>query len=243
MSETYDKIFRQVVIRANQLTVSDASTLATNYSTAAIGQTEMSDRAVEFPAAAINDAILQAGDRLVNVIGANKHSPYRSWFTDTTNDIANGNVIPLVSSSNKSRVGVIGAVKDSTGGQKLVAKEYNQVIALKVSSPAITLKQSPFWYYTDNVRIWHTRSNVTCDIVAWDKVDQITLMNTSPTRGACPFPQDLHEALITGALSTLFRGTFNNEQAIQWKNYFDQTLERIAGFSSEARLELRKVTD
>lgn len=223
MAETYEKIFRQVVLRANQLAADDTSALAASYVTSAIGDTQMADRAIEFPAMAINDAILNAGDRLVGAIGMDPYSPYRRFFAGVTANLATGSELPLLDSGNKTVVGVIGDVRDATSFKKLVSRNYQAVIG--VSNLAL-LKQSVHWYYTDNVRIWHTRDNVICDVVVWDKADQLTLLTTNP-RGNCPFPQELHEALVCGALSYIFRSTFNIEQVMIWRRYFEAVIARL----------------
>lgn len=241
MAETWDRVFRQVILRGNLLQADDASTLATNYTTALIGQTEMSDRAIMFPKVAVDDAILNAGDRMVGLIGLDKNSPYRSFFAGVTSNVASGAAIPLISSTSKTRVGVIGDVLDASTSKKCVAKEYQEVIGVG----SMTLKQSPHFYYTDNVRIWHTRTNVVIDIVVWDKADQLTLMaqTAGGVRGACPFPQELHEGLVCGALSYLFRGEFNVEQAKQWRATFNEVLAQLGTHLSSDEVEKRKLTE
>lgn len=241
MSESYDKIIRQVALRGNLIEPSSASAMETNYTTALFGSTQLGNRAIEYPITAIYDAILSAGDRLIGLIGLDKNSPYRPHFNSVTSSVATGAVIPLVDSTSKSRVGVIGDVRDASTSKKLVAKDYQEVIGYS----NLTLKQTPHWYFTDNVRIWHTRSNVTLDIVVWDKVDQLTLMaqTSGGAKGNCPFPQDLHEALVCGALSYIFRGDFNSEQVGIWRQYFNDKLQELGAHLSSDEVEKRKLTE
>lgn len=236
---TYDKIFRQVVLRANQLAADDSSSLSLSYVTAAIGQTQMDDRAIEFPKEAVDDAILNAGDRMVSLIGLDKYSPYRTFFHDVTSNIATGSAIPIVGAAGDPRIGVIGDVRDSSTNQKLLSRSYEDVIGYA----SLNVKSTPFWYYTDNVRIWHTRSNVVADIVTWNKDDQLTLMAATPTRGTCPFPEDLHEALVCGALSYLFRSSFNDGQVAIWRRYFDGVLARLEGRDMLSEAVERKIVE
>lgn len=239
--ESYDKIIRQVMLRGNLLSSDSASTMDTSYTTALIGTSQIGDRGIEFPEDAVYDAILNAGDRMVGLIGLDKNSPYRNYFAGVTSSVATGAVIPIVDASSKSRVGVIGDVRDASTSKKLVAKDYQEVVGYS----NLTLKQSPHWYFTDNVRIWHTRTNVTLDIVIWDKVDQLTLMNQTSggVKGNCPFPQDLHEALVCGALSYIFRGSFNHTQAPQWRGYFNDKLSELGAHLSSDEVEKRKLTE
>jgi hypothetical protein len=222
MSDTYDIIFRQVVLRANQLQANSASGLATNYGSATLDDTEMGDRAVEFPKTAIDDAILNAGDRIVGEIGLNPMSPYRSNFQGVTSNLSSGSLVPMVDSNSKSRVGLIGDVKDASTSAKLQLKSYEEVDAANRSG----LVQNIYWFFTDNTRIWHTRTDIVADVVIWDKADQRALLNSNP-RGACPFPQNLHEALVSGALSYIFRKDFNSDQVKIWKGVFDEVLTTL----------------
>ena len=89
------------------------------------------------------------------------------------------------------------------------------------------LKVNPYQFYTDNTRIWHTGTNIIADVVVWSKTDQAALMVSTPARGTCPFPEDLIEALVCGALSYIFRSTFNSSQINTWRGYFNDTLNSI----------------
>lgn len=219
---TWDTLQRSTILRANQLQADTAAALATSYTLATIGQTQMSDRAIEFPFVAINDALLDACDRIISAISMNVESPYRTFFAGVSGNISSGLTIPLVSTLSIPRVGMIGTVRDAATTKKMIFRPYEDVIGVSTMS----LKQVPFWYFSDNVRVWHTKSNVILDLVVWDKSTQLTAMSASP-RGDCPFPQDLHETIIAGALSYLFRGDFNTQQISTWRNYFESKLASL----------------
>ena len=238
MADTWDKIFRQVAHRANLLAVADSAALAAAYVDTDIGQAQLTNKASEFPKDGIDDAILNAADKMLAVIGGDPKSRYRPFFSGVTGNITNGSLIPLVSSGGVSRVGVIGAVRDSVTNAKLKFRDYSAVV--NVSS--ITLAQSIFWFYTDNIRLWHSRTNVIADIVIWNKAEQRVLMNSSPNRGACPFPEDLHEGLVCGGLSYVFRNNFNIEQVDKWAKRFNETLA-LCGQNHEAHILQREITD
>jgi len=102
---------------------------------------------------------------------------------------------------------------------------YEEVESLNTLKTSL-LKKVPYYYFYDGTRIYHTRTNVVADVVIWSKTDQIALLESSP-RGACPFPEDLYEALICGALSYLFKENFNNQQFQAYRQYFLATLERL----------------
>lgn len=238
--ESWDKIVRQVVLRANQLQADSAATLATNYVVSGIGTTELADRGIEFPIRAIEDAILNAADKLIDAISLNRKSVYRTNFQDTLTNITSGSLLdsytPVTNTSSK-RVGVIGkvyAVNDPT--LIYTFRPFLDVInRIKMES----LRQAVYWYYTDNVRIWATEDDeLACDIVVWDKATQRTLLSATP-RGTCPFPEPLHEALVCGALSYIFRGDFNIPQVSTWKGYFEETLAMLNSPAATLELESR----
>lgn len=227
MSVLYNVVQRQVQLRANQLAASNATDLATLYSSAVPGQAGMGTRAIEFPFVAINDAILNAGDTMVRAIGNNPESPYRNFFADVTSSLASGALLPTSSSTSKPIVGIIADVRDASNPNRKhklapyqVVEDYN---VLKTN----LLKVNPYLYYTDNVRIYHTSTNIIADVVIWSKTDQTTLLESTPARGTCPFPEELIECLVCGALSYIFRGDFNVAQISTWRDYFNDCVSKL----------------
>lgn len=242
MAETWDKIFRQVAMQSNLLSANDAATLETNYTNPVIGSTELADRATQFPFSAINDAILNAADRMVQLIGLDRASPYRIFFGDVTANIATGGLIPQVGSTGAKIQGVIGGIKDGTNDTKLIKRDYQDVTGI-ANMPTLKQASSIYWYYTDNVRIWHTRTNVKAEVVVWDKDAQRVLMSQAVTRGNCPFPENTHYILISGAKALLSRDGFNTEQSAVWRNEFNSGLPQLAPNLSNEEIEKRVITD
>lgn len=216
-------MFRQVALKGNLLKASVAADLETAYTTATIGAAEMLDRGVQFPFTAVNDSLLAAGDKIVRRIGANPTSRYRKDFTQQTAAVDSGQIMPT-DIGGVTVVGVPGTVKDAVSGTELEQVTRQQIDAyLK-----ITLVQDLHFYAIDGTRIWHTRpvNKAKIDMVVWNKEAERVKLDSSP-RGICPFTEDLHEALVAGALSVLFRSSNNSEQAEQWKNRFDASLDEI----------------
>jgi len=227
MAVLYNVVQRQVQLRANQLAADNATDLATWYSSAVPGQAGLGTRAIEFPFVAINDAILNAGDTMVRAIGNNPESPYRNFFADVTSSLASGALLPTSSSTSKPIVGIIANVRDASNPNRKhklapyqVVEDYN---VLKTN----LLKVNPYLFYTDNVRIYHTSTNIIADVVIWSKTDQTTLLESTPARGTCPFPEELIECLVCGALSYIFRGDFNIAQISTWRGYFNDCVSKL----------------
>lgn len=232
---TWDKIFRQIALRGNQLNSGNATTLQAAYTAAAIGQTQMDDKAVHFPKEAIDDAVLNACDVLVGAIGRNRHSDYRVHFRAASGNIASGDLLPMTAADNVTpRIGAIGEVYDQLTGTRLTAKPYQTVMAKNDNS---FVKSMVCWYFSDDTRIWHTCNAAVIDLVVWNKETARTAMNTTPTRGVCPFPEELHEAIVTGSLSYMFRQNFNTAQVGIWRGYFESVVARL-----EAEPRLKTIT-
>jgi hypothetical protein len=219
---TWDKIQRAVMLKANELNAADASTLASVYSVSTIGQTELNDRAIEFPFAAINDAILDACGMIVERIGENVNSPYRSYFHDTTDSLTDGARIPEYSQAGHPVIGRIGTVRDATTNEELEMVP-RQVVK---GADSITLKVSPHLYAIDGSRIWHTRTSVIADVVVWESQVERYWLESSP-RGICPLPDALHPTIVNGALSIIFRGDFNSDQAPVYTTKFETVLATL----------------
>jgi len=205
---------REIILRANQLMASSATALQTAYTATGIGQTQMSDRATEFPFEATNDALLEAGSQIVQAIGKDPHSPYRTYFAGVTASLASGANVPTTSSASKPVEGKIGDVLDASTSRKYTFAPFQVVQGYNTLKTNI-LKVNPYLYYTDNKRIYHTGTNVVADVVIWSVTDQTALMITDP-RGTCPFPESLLPLLVDGALSRIFRGSFNIAQAPEY---------------------------
>lgn len=240
MAQTWDKIIRQVFLQGNLMGISSGAALETAYTNPVIGQAELINRASQYSEDAVQDVILEACNRIIQLISLDRQSPYRVHFQAVTSNLANGALIPKVSSTAVPIEGYIGDVRDSVTGTRMESKTYDQVVTVL---DITTLKQVPFWYFTNNVRIWHTVANVICDVIAWSQDEQRTLMNQAITRGACPFPESLHEAIVSGALAMLSRDGFNADQVQMWKGMFNETIQRLGANLSQQDVELRKIQD
>ena len=215
MAVLYNIVQRAVMLRAGQLKADSAAALENAYSDSDVGQIEMDDIAIHFPFTAVNDAILNAGSRIVGLIGKEIDSPYRVFFADTTSNLTgltlSGIAVPSTGTGGSPRIGVIGNVRDVDSGKRLTAADYATVIRLIEQTDIF---EAPILhYYTDNIRLWHTVASAVLDVVVWSETSQRTLMTSTPTRGSCPFPDDLLPVLVEYSLSFLFKAGFNEETA------------------------------
>lgn len=317
MAQSWDKIFRQIALRANQLAANSTTSLATNYVVATIGDTQMGDRSIEFPKKAIDDAILNACGELIAVIGHSLHSTYRRFFVDDTVDwvhstgytagTASGGAVGPLSGEKTHPTATFSSAGTSltvtsafftrnhlgrrvtlTAGSLTTTLTICKIVSpteitmhtssgfqgsgatVKITAAPLVGISSRFfrcddstelepkpleairafrdlaqgmiqfnerkmnYYHFDGERIYHTVSSSTVqgvygEFVCWDSVGAAQSMDAATTRGDCPFPDDLHEAIVYGALANIFRSDFNLEQVRVWRQYFDNVLQQLAG--------------
>jgi hypothetical protein len=85
-----------------------------------------------------------------------------------------------------------------------------------------------YQYYTDDIRVWHTRPLVFAEFVAWDMgAERDAIINSNDT-ALCPLPDGLLPDFETGVLAKVYKDTFNAEAAQIQLQIFTQALARIA---------------
>lgn len=222
----YNTIIRNVLIRGNFF-AGDGSALESAYDTTHFSQASITRGDGEYTFNAIVDAILLAHEMLVASIGENRESEYRAWFTEASGNITHGSTIPLVGTGAKTRYGVISNVKDSSQNIYLTHQPREMVEMARANhSRSITDK---YYFFTDDVRIWHTRTNVIADIVTWSKTADRTAILANNNTAACAMPDALIPDLLNGSLAFIFRDIFRMEQALQHWQLFAASLNNIAG--------------
>lgn len=238
MAVSYDKLFRRIALRANQLQAASPEELQGAYVTPVIGQAEMGDRGVEFPKEAIDDAMLDAMSKMLAVIASNRFSAYRRfWVNDrNTNDIngklEQGALLPKLSTSGKNIVGPMFDFYDTATGTRLEEKPYDTVLDVIRGDLGLKSTLEVFWYYTDGTKIWHTVNNAKADIFVWEVEVERAYMEQIP-RGNCTLPDELTDTLVVGALAHLFRDNFNIDQVQIWQQVFLASLTQLGGGASQ----------
>lgn len=223
---TWNSIIRRVLVRGNFFS-GDAAQLVTSYDTAHFTQSLVTRNGAEYSFNAIVDSILDAHEMLVTAIGENPQSEYRRWFQDVTASIAHAELIPQTGTVTKERYGVISDVKDASLNRYLTHQPREMIETAKKGHPRMKLEL--FHYFTDNVRIWHTRTNVICEIVAWDKAAERAAIIANNEAAVCPMPSALHPALEIGSLAFIQRDAFGAEAAVEaWQQFFP-VINKIAG--------------
>lgn len=223
----WNKAIIQILLRGNFFT-GDAATLAASYNTATtLNDAVITKNGAEYSFAAIVDGILQAMGMIILAIGTNRTGEYRDWFNDLTGNIADGGVIPTFgSSSTKLRYGLISDVIDASDSKFCNQQPRNLVEIAKARHPR--QKIEPYVAWTDDIVIYHSRTNVKARCVTWDRAAERTAMISSNTTAVCPLPEGLMPLLENLSFFWIRRDTFNAEQSASAWALCQPELNRIA---------------
>jgi hypothetical protein len=224
--QTWSTVLRQILLRGN-FYAGDQATLATAYATTPITDASITKSGGEYSFLALSDVTLQALAMIIRAIGENRESEHRIWFTQDTPALPTGSQIPTLAADGRSeRYGVLANVRDADDDTYLTSKPRRYVRIARSTSRR--RKLSLYHYFSDDVIIEHTRSNVKAEIVAWDRQTEaanIVANNVS----VCPLPDALLPDLEFGVLAFIWRDKFNLEQAMANAQKFAASLNAISG--------------
>lgn len=223
MATPYDIVVRQVALRINAFSnATQPADLQTAYVTAltsaVVGESE------SFPFSAIQDAVLDAEQKLAQTIAEVKDHAWRQVLISETAALASGATIPAVDSAGKSIIGVYGAVFDATDSDSL-NEQPAEVIERRLRSSAIW-KIPVYQYAIKGDSIVHTRTTVKIEVCVWDYTTQAAAIVAN---GNMLLPDVLMEALICGAIALLVRDDEFTTQAGVYAEYFAETIKAIRG--------------
>lgn len=229
MAQTWSSVIIQILIKGNFIKGNPAGVATAYDPSVLLSDSTLTDGGGEFPFGGVVDRILQAMSLIVTAIGSNRQSEYRTAFLEDTAGVASGALIPRVaaSSATKYRFGVLSDVKDGSSGLYLTETAREIVLIARKNHTRQIVK--PYQYYTDDTRLWHTRSTAKSEIVAWDKAAERAAMIASNHTSVCPLPDDLLPALEFGSLGVMHRNNFNIQQAEAEFAKFVAEINRIAG--------------
>jgi hypothetical protein len=172
-----------------------------------------------FPYAAITDAVLNIEGRLADAIASTGDHPYRAYLISTTDALANAAVLPSLDASGEQIIGVWGAVYDASDTTKVYrAKDVSQVMR-RTTNPNSKYKVTVYWYFMDDLNIYHTGTTVKIKVCVYSRDNQATILAAN---GAMLLPDTLADALVCGAVSELVRDDEFMGQASVYRQYYDQ---------------------
>jgi hypothetical protein len=198
MAATYNDILRQLSHRLNALSAPTYSTANSNYGTSPLTTTQYD--APQWPFEALKDAILFAQLRIIRTVADTKNNPWRQLYQVSSGSLASGATIPTTISSAEV-LGARGAVKDASDSRVLRPRS-PEVIAEIVANTASTWASAAYYFYAyEGERIYHTRTNVTVDLCAFNHTAEKTAIAT--LGNAVKVPDGLVPELLDASIAHL----------------------------------------
>lgn len=216
MSTTYSQIARQCALRVSAITGATPTTLATSYDTTPFTAAEGSNSAV-FTYTSIKDAILNIEGRLADAIASTGDHPYRAYLISTTDALANGEELPSLDASGEQIIGVWGAVFDASDTTQVYRQKSIAQVMRRNTNPNGRYRVTVYWYFMDDLNIYHTGTSVKCKVCVYSRDNQSTIFDAN---GDMLLPDAIADALVCGTVSELVRDDEFMGQAAAYRRYF-----------------------
>jgi hypothetical protein len=224
MGVPYNMLIRNVAVRINALTgATQPAELETAFIITPLTATDVQGSAV-FPFSAIQDAVLQAEQKLAQMIAETPDHAWRAKLISQTDELANNATLPAQDENGLSIIGVYGDVFDSTN-ERVLSEQPVEVIQRRLNTPG--LWKIPVYHYAmTGDSIIHTRTNVRIEVCVWDYLNQQAAIENNDDM---LLPDVLEEAIICGAITMLVRDDEWLAQGSQYASYFTESLAAIRG--------------
>lgn len=223
MATSFGIIIREVAKHLNAFVSGNAATVQTDYQDTTPDILTIVDPffSLDF----IKDKIIDANGRLAVEIANVRAHPWRAWIGNTrTATIASGAVLPTVGTNSKSIVGAWGQVV--AGGTGILMSEAAPERVRDYIEHGTGVYGSPYLYYIDGNRIYHTETTVLIDCCTYERSDTNALVNAA-TPGDITLPDVLVDAIVAGAVAELVIEAKGIEQASYFLNVFNSAIDSI----------------
>lgn len=223
MSTTYTEILRQVALRINAITGATNATLTTNYDTTPFTATQGSQSTI-FTFTSIKDAVLNVEGRLADAIASTGDHPYRAYLISVTGALTNGAELPSLDVNNEQIIGVWGSIFDASDTTKTYRQRSMSQVIRRATNPNSHYKVTVYWYFMDDLNIYHTGTSVKAKVCVYSRDNQATIMDAN---GPILLPDTLVDAMVCGVVSELVRDDEFMGQAAVYRRYFEATDQAI----------------
>lgn len=216
MAQTYHKILRNIALRLNTLRSGEPAVLETSFSDQPLTLFDWNGNP---PFEAVKDALLMAEEKLADAIANVGDHPWRRVLNGITANVAHKGLLPATDSNSKSIVGIWGSVYDGSDGT-VCTEQPLELIRDRVANPNSFFRIASYWYKIDDMRIFHTRTNVKLDCCVYDLATQRTAIDNN---SSMLLPDVLDEALMCGGVSY-----FNVDGSDYYRRCFADALTAIS---------------
>jgi hypothetical protein len=232
MTVAYQKVLAEVGLRINAISGPISTTLETNYAKAT--QSASDYVSTIFPKTSIQDAIINAEEKLVAAISNTGGHPYRAFLLSETAALSSGDAMPSVDENSVEIVGIYGSVLDGADTSIVLTAAPTQEIRRRLNTSSYW--KIPLYLYSfDGNGIIHTRTTVKVQVCVYSASTQ----RSAFAAGNILLPDALEEAYVCGAVSQLVRDDEFMGQAGVYSQYFANTLQGItSGLTSVSQVSM-----
>ncbi len=215
---TYNEILRQLAVSVNAITGATAATLETSYAT--IPLTSANFQSSILPFTNLKDHMLNGIAKIISLAANQGNHPYRAALISQTAALSSGDEV-TVNAASTPIIGVWGTVRDQDSG--LMTKGNLSQIRARVLNPGTMFLVDTALWARDDVRIYHTATTVTIDVVAYDRPIATTLDLTTDM----PLPDDAVPACVQAAQEECIRDDEFMAQGARFGEMFNQWVAMV----------------
>jgi hypothetical protein len=136
----------------------------------------------------------------------------------TTAALANKADLPSVDINSEQIIGQYGSVYDASDGTVCRMKPVGPIMR-RNANPGGFFRVSVYWYSMDDLRIYHTRTNVKADVCVYSRSVQSTAFDNDSNM---LLPDSLADAIVCGAVGELVRDDEFMQQAQSYRSYYNE---------------------
>lgn len=177
-----------------------------------------------FPSESVYDSLLNIEGRLADAIASTGNHPWRAYIISQTASLANKAELPSLDVNGEQIIGVWGSVQDASDFNVCRQMTLAQIQRANRQKTNTAHCIPVYWYYLDDLRVYHTRTNVIAQVCVYSRTLQQAALDANE---AMLLPDVLAEALVAGTLSELFRDDQFDGQAQQYRQYFNEVESSI----------------
>ncbi len=193
---TWNTLLRQLAVSVNAITGATPTLLEASYSTVPL--TSANFQSSILPFTNLKDHMVNGVFKIISIAANNGNHPYRAALISQTAALSYGDAV-TANAASVPIIGVWGTVRDQDGNV-MTKGNLSQIRAWVLNPGGMFLVDTSLWA-RDDVRIYHTATTVTIDVVAQARPDVDALVLTA----TMPLPDDAVPVCIQAAQEECIR--------------------------------------
>lgn len=225
MATTYNTLLRQLAVSVNAITGAIGGTLETSYSTVPL--TSANFQSSILPFTNLKDHMVNGVFKVISIAANNGNHPYRPALISQTAALTSGDSV-ITNAASVPIIGVWGAIRDQDGNV-MTKGNLSQIRARNLNPGTMFLVDTALWA-RDDVRVYHTVTSVTIDVVAQARPNVDALDLTAEM----PLPDDAVPACIQAAQEECIRDDEFMAQGARFGEMFTKWVAMVKQGSTDS---------